>query len=100
MTQFYLDETIFQPCEIFFLLDENLLKDKKQVFPIQKPYHIITMEHFNQFVIIMVPKLAIQYFKKRLKDIKTRDPRTTRFRSGPRFLFFPGPIGFGSWIPD
>ena len=50
---------------------KNPLKDKKQVFPIQKPYHIITMAHFNQFVIIMVPKLVMQYFRKRLQDIKT-----------------------------
>ena len=71
MTQSYLDNTIFEPCKIFPLFDENLLKDKKQVFPIQKPYHIITMAHFNQFVIIMVPKLVIQYFKKLLQDIKT-----------------------------
>ena len=48
----------------------NHLKDKKQVFQIQKPYHIITIELFNQFVIIMVPKLAKLFFKKLLKDIK------------------------------
>ena len=49
---------------------KNHLKEKKQVFPIQKQYHIITTAHFNQFVIIMVPKLEILYFKKHLQDIK------------------------------